>query len=178
MVTPHDGPHPSPDCCCRRTCAGGSSSSSSTQKRRDGVCLLCVLRARVLLAARTPHRCSLWCGACATPGVVPISAAAAAMKRRRVLDNGVLEGAAAEEDEADPKRLRDSSAEEQQGGGASGSDSEQELLALPRSSTKSAIKRGHECPYLDTISRQVGQARLQRTSHQERDIFALGGDAA
>ena len=26
---------------------------------------------------------------------------------------------------------------------------------MPRSSTRSAVKKGHECPYLDTILRQV-----------------------
>lgn len=33
--------------------------------------------------------------------------------------------------------------------------SEDDRILLPRSTTRSAVKRGHECPYLDTISRQA-----------------------
>ncbi len=42
-------------------------------------------------------------------------------------------------------------------------EDEDDHIALPRSTTRSAVKKGHECPYLDTISRQVcsnGCARL------------------
>eukprot|EP00878_Enallax_costatus_P013879 GHUV01014514.1.p1 GENE.GHUV01014514.1~~GHUV01014514.1.p1 ORF type:complete len:123 (+),score=19.30 GHUV01014514.1:356-724(+) len=34
-------------------------------------------------------------------------------------------------------------------------DGEEEFIPLPQSTTRSAVKRGHECPYLDTILRQV-----------------------
>eukprot|EP00878_Enallax_costatus_P002659 GHUV01002845.1.p1 GENE.GHUV01002845.1~~GHUV01002845.1.p1 ORF type:complete len:552 (+),score=160.53 GHUV01002845.1:356-2011(+) len=33
-------------------------------------------------------------------------------------------------------------------------DGEEEFIPLPQSTTRSAVKRGHECPYLDTILRQ------------------------
>jgi hypothetical protein len=34
-------------------------------------------------------------------------------------------------------------------------DEDDELIPMPLSTTRSAVKRGHECPYLDTILRQV-----------------------
>lgn len=34
-------------------------------------------------------------------------------------------------------------------------DADEERIVLPTSTTRSAIKKGRECPYLDTISRQV-----------------------
>lgn len=33
-------------------------------------------------------------------------------------------------------------------------------IQLPVSTTRSAIRKGHECPYLDTILRQVGAAAV------------------
>lgn len=35
-------------------------------------------------------------------------------------------------------------------------DDDDERIPLPLSTTRSAVKKGHECPYLDTILRQVG----------------------
>jgi hypothetical protein len=38
-------------------------------------------------------------------------------------------------------------------------DDGDDAFALPRSTSRAAVKRGAECPYLDTISRQVGHTR-------------------
>jgi hypothetical protein len=47
--------------------------------------------------------------------------------------------------------------QEQQGVQQEGSDEEDDApIQLPVSTTRSAVRKGHECPYLDTILRQVG----------------------
>lgn len=35
-------------------------------------------------------------------------------------------------------------------------DEDEEGVHMPRSSSRAAVKKGAECPYLDTVSRQVG----------------------
>lgn len=48
--------------------------------------------------------------------------------------------------------------QEQQGVKQEGSEEEDDApIQLPVSTTRSAVRKGHECPYLDTILRQVGQ---------------------
>lgn len=37
-------------------------------------------------------------------------------------------------------------------------DDEEEYIVLPKSTSRAALKKGNECPYLDTVSRQVQQA--------------------
>ncbi|KAI8475879.1 MAG: ubiquitin-specific protease 39 [Monoraphidium minutum] len=40
-------------------------------------------------------------------------------------------------------------------GGGGGDNGDEERIMLPTSTTRSAVKKGRECPYLDTISRQT-----------------------
>jgi hypothetical protein len=49
-------------------------------------------------------------------------------------------------------------------------DEDDERIPMPLSTTRSAVKRGHECPYLDTILRQVSRqqefaAYIRKTIH-------------
>lgn len=76
--------------------------------------------------------------------------------------HGGPEAAAGPEGTVEPKE------EVQQAGGSShagveGSGQQQaqeeedeDRIFLPTSSSRASVKKGHECPYLDTISRQVG----------------------
>jgi hypothetical protein len=48
--------------------------------------------------------------------------------------------------------------QEQQDTKQESSDEDDAPIQLPVSTTRSAVRKGHECPYLDTIMRQVGAA--------------------
>jgi hypothetical protein len=48
--------------------------------------------------------------------------------------------------------------QEQQDADQESSDEDDAPIQLPVSTTRSAVRKGHECPYLDTILRQVGAA--------------------
>lgn len=39
-------------------------------------------------------------------------------------------------------------------------EEDEDFIVLPQSTTRSALKKGHECPYLDTILRQVSVRAL------------------
>ncbi len=81
------------------------------------------------------------------------------MKRDR--EDAVAEG---EADEA-AKRSRLEADQSGASNGAAGAgaaadqppaeEEDEDFIALPRSCTRSVVKKGQECPYLDTISRQV-----------------------
>ena len=97
------------------------------------------------------------------------AAAAPAMKRERSGDG--------DETELSPlKRARGEAGAEPNGKedpaaaavnpGAGAEDDDDEQIALPKSTTRSQVKQGRECPYLDTVSRQVRGARGLRVPLQ------------
>lgn len=45
-------------------------------------------------------------------------------------------------------------------------EEEDDRIFLPTSSSRASVKKGHECPYLDTISRQVRVAQGGRSVRQ------------
>lgn len=54
-------------------------------------------------------------------------------------------------------KLEDGAAGAGPGPSSEGADEEEEdLIALPKSTSRAALKKGSECPYLDTVSRQAG----------------------
>ena len=65
-------------------------------------------------------------------------------------------GIAALKQEAGEPKEEQNGADMADGNGDDEEDDEDTLaLQLPRSTTRSAVKKGQECPYLDTILRQV-----------------------
>lgn len=63
--------------------------------------------------------------------------------------------------------------EEEQAGPGPGSealdDEDDDHILLPKSTSRAAVKKGNECPYLDTVSRQVHGAECMQhacTMHQ------------
>ncbi|PNH11443.1 U4/U6.U5 tri-snRNP-associated protein 2 [Tetrabaena socialis] len=82
------------------------------------------------------------------PAPVPAAEAEAAAEAVPAAD------AEAEAEQAPPPGDgRDERADEGGGGGEAAVEDDDELF-LPRSSSRAAVKKGSECPYLDTISRQ------------------------
>jgi hypothetical protein len=74
--------------------------------------------------------------------------------------------------------LPDSAAQQQPQQPTPAQGDDDERIVLPTSTTRSAVKKGRECPYLDTISRQVcdsgpassvpGSLRGRRTASKAR----------
>jgi hypothetical protein len=70
---------------------------------------------------------------------------------------------------------RESSAADAAGtrAGREGEDEDDAMISLPTSTSRAAIKQGKECPYLDTISRQVRACwRWQSSRGEERGPHA------
>lgn len=72
------------------------------------------------------------------------------MKRERSGDGDLDEQAGLKRTKADPQEAQDPEVKAEH----AASDDE-ETIALPKSTTRSQQKQGRECPYLDTVSRQV-----------------------
>lgn len=71
-----------------------------------------------------------------------------ANKRVKLEQNGAADGADAAL-EAEEDAAANGAAVKQE------EDEDEDFIPLPQSTTRSALKKGHECPYLDTILRQV-----------------------
>jgi hypothetical protein len=63
---------------------------------------------------------------------------------------GVRQERAEDDDDDDDRRRYDDDDDDDD------DDDGDAYIALPKSSSKAALKKGSECPYLDTVSRQVG----------------------
>jgi archaellum component FlaD/FlaE len=99
----------------------------------------------------------------ASPGAAVTDAADAAEERaaKRVKREQQQQEAA----QAESKQQHDETTkQEQEQQQQVDEDEGDELIPMPLSTTRSAVKRGHECPYLDTILRQVSCCCLQQVA--------------
>lgn len=91
-----------------------------------------------------------------------------ANKRIKVEVNGSADGVETHKEPEAKHGSTDAAAKEE------AEDEEEAFIPLPHSTTRSAVKKGHECPYLDTILRQVIQERLDTHIKCSRSPAAVG----